>query len=105
MIQSLYGVKSTHKKSNTGYTVGATAVEMLKNNPNRVSFIVVNLSGNSLYMSTSPDVSSANGIYISPNGGRMILQWDVDFELVSQQWYGIATGAGSAVFILENISI
>jgi hypothetical protein len=29
--------------------------------------------------------------------------WDEDFELVSQPWYGIATGAASAVFIMEVI--
>lgn len=105
MIEQLYGVKSHYKRSSAGSTVGVTVVEILKNNPNRLSFIIVNLSGNALYISPNNDVSSSDGIYIAPNGGRAILQWDVDFELVSQAWFAIASGAASNYYLLENISL
>jgi hypothetical protein len=105
MIEQLYGVKSHYNRSDAGSTVGVAVSTILKNNPNRLSFIFVNLSGNAIYISPNNDVSSSDGIYIAPNGGRAILQWDVDFELVSMEWFAIAAGAGSNYYLLENISL
>lgn len=105
MIFQLYGIKSHYKKSDAGSTIGVTVDKILANNPNRLSFIIVNLSGNAMYISPNNDVSSTNGIFLAPNGGRAILQWDVDFELVSQEWFAIAAGAGSSYYLLENISL
>jgi hypothetical protein len=84
--------------------VGVSVVEILSSNPNRVSILIVNLSLNNLYISPQNDVSATKGIYIAPSGGAITLQWDRDFELVSQPFFAIASGAASDVFILENIS-
>lgn len=105
MLVDLYGVKSTHHLSNSGFTVGVAITNIIKANPNRLSFLIVNLSGNALYISPRPDVSAVQGIYVAPNGGNIQLTWDKDFELVSQEYFAIASGANSQIFILENISI
>ncbi|MDD5360452.1 MAG: hypothetical protein PHI02_09325 [Sulfurovaceae bacterium] len=105
VLEDLYGVKSFYHLSDPAFTAGVAVSLCVKNNPNRLSFVVVNLSGNALYISPRNDVSAAQGIYVAPNGGSVQIIWDRDFELVSQAWYMIAAGAASSVFILENISI
>jgi hypothetical protein len=104
LLQNLYGVKSFPQVNKKVNQVGVSAIEIMSSNPNRVSFLVVNLSANNLFISPENDVSSTKGIYIAPNGGSITVQWDRDFELVSQPFYAIAGGAASDVFILENIS-
>jgi hypothetical protein len=104
LLQNLYGVTSFPQINKKVNQVGVSVVEIMSSNPNRVSFLVVNLSANNLFISPENDVSSTKGIYIAPNGGSITVQWDRDFELVSQPFYAIAGGAASDVFILENIS-
>lgn len=105
MLENLYGVKTFPQYNKVVDQVGTTVVQILKANPNRVSFLIVNLSANNLFISPLPDVASTKGIYIAPNGGSITVQWDRDFELASYAFYAIASGATSNVFVLENISI
>jgi len=83
--------------------VGVAAIPIALNHPDRVGLVIVNLSANIIYISPLPNVALLVGIRLDPNGGSVSLAWDEDFELVSHDWYGIATGAASAVFILETI--
>lgn len=105
LLQNLYGIKTFPQTNKKVDTVQDSITQIMSANPNRVSFLIVNLSANNMYISPSNDVSSTKGIYIAPNGGSISVQWDRDFELVSQPFFGIAGGADSDVFILENISI
>lgn len=104
LLQNLYGVKSFPQINKLVSQVQNTVTQILSSNPNRVSFLVVNLSVNNVYISPQNDVSSTKGIYIAPSGGAISLQWDKDFELVSQPFFAIAGAINSDVFILENIS-
>jgi hypothetical protein len=105
LLEGLYGVKTFHQINQTVSAIGVASIPIMKGNPNRVSFLIVNLSANAIYISPMNDVSATKGIYVAPNGGSVLMQWDRDFELVSQTFYGIAAGAASSVYILENISI
>jgi hypothetical protein len=105
LLQGMFGINSTYQINKRTSTVGVTVESIMSNNPNRASFLIVNLSANNLYISPQNDVTATNGIYVAPGGGSAILQWDRDFELPSQEWFAIATGAASAVFILENILV
>lgn len=105
LLQDLYGVKSVHKINSVTDNVDTTLTKILNANPNRLSFLVLNLSGNSVYIAPDSLVSTTRGIYLASNGGSFIAMWDRDFELVSQEWYAVATANNSAILILENISI
>lgn len=83
--------------------VGVAAIPVLLNHPDRLGFVMINLSANIVYISPLPTVLATAGIMLAANGGAVSMVWDEDFELVSHEWYGIATGAASAVFITEII--
>jgi len=82
-------------------SVGTTAAEILKNNPDRVFWLVVNLSANVVYMGLSGDVSSTKGIRLDTNGGWASMSVEEDGEAVAYQVFAIASGAGSAIYVLE----
>jgi hypothetical protein len=105
LLERIYGLKTFYKINAKADSIGTSVTTILSANPNRVSFLVVNLSTANLFMSPDNDVSSSKGIFVAPNGGSVILQWDVDFELVSQTWYAVASASSSDIYILENIII
>jgi len=81
--------------------VGTTAAEILKNNPDRVFFLVVNLSTNIVYVGLASDVSATKGIRLDANGGFVSFSVEEDGEAVAYQIFAIATGAASAIYVLE----
>ena len=84
-------------------TGGAVAMQVLPNNPNRASFIIVNLSVNAMYAMIDEQVAAARGIYIPPNGGNMTASWWDDMSLVGYPWWLITPAGASAVLSLEVI--
>ncbi len=101
LLENLYGVHTTYRENPVTATLGVASGQILPYNPKRVGFIVVNLSPNSVYVAPKNTVSITSGIYLAANGGSLSLVWDRDFELCANDWYGIATGAGSAIYLLE----
>jgi len=83
--------------------VGVAAIPVALNHPDRVGIVFINLSANIIYISPLPTVLATAGVRLDPNGGSVSMSWDQDFELVSHEWYGIATGAASALFVSEII--
>ena len=108
ILESLYGVRTYPRENHTlpAAQVGAAAVRIAANNPMRATLLVLNLSANTIYLGLTADVNvppAPQGILLAPNGGSVLFQWDRDFELVTDEWWAIATGAASAVYVLENI--
>ena len=81
--------------------VGTTADAVLRNNPDRVFFLVVNLSTNVVYVGLARDVGAAKGIRLDANGGWVSMSVEEDGEAVAYQIFAIATGAASAIYVLE----
>jgi len=84
-------------------SLGATAQKLLENNPNRLGFIVFNLSANVVYLSLTNEVSSTRGVRLNANGGSIGMVWDEDFQMTAWAWWGVASGAASAIYILEVV--
>jgi len=102
VIRGLFGVDTTPNKNPLTNSVGVTAVKILSNNPKRMSVLIQNLSANTVYIGLKPDVSNTNGILLAANGGSITLQYDKDFQLVTNEMYAIASGAASSILVLEN---
>ncbi len=105
LLKSRLGIETRNQESPVGAVVNAASALLLPNNPDRVGLIIVNLSANVIYISPRDPAAAAAGIRLDANGGWRSFVWDEDFELVSHDWYAIATGAGSAVFWSEQIGV
>lgn len=102
LIQELYKLKTTPVENPVIAAVGTTAVLVLSSNPRRFSFTFINLSSNIIYISPNTEVSATRGIYVAPNGGFLSLNYIDDMELVTHDWYAVATAAASEIYVLEN---
>jgi len=81
--------------------VGTSAVEILRANPDRFQWLIVNLSANTIYVAFDKDVSSSKGILLEPNGGFASMHAREDGEAVTYPVWAIATGADSAIYVIE----
>lgn len=106
MLESLFGIKSFPKEQPylDPHVANIATQLFLPYNPQRVSFIVINLSENVVYIAPSNQVGTGRGIRLAPQGGSASLTWDRDFELCSHDWYCMATADASAFYVLENVA-
>ena len=82
-------------------SIGTSAEEILRNNPDRVFWLVVNLSSNVVYVALSEEVSATHGIRLDANGGWASMSVEEDGEAVAYAVHAKATGAASAIYVLE----
>jgi len=85
-------------------SLGITAVKVLDNNADRLGWIIINLSANTVYLSLKSDVSSSKGVVVSPNGGSASMVWNEDFQMTGWEVWGVASGASSAIYVLEVVA-
>jgi hypothetical protein len=81
------------------YTVRLATV--IQSNPDRLGLLILNLSTNTMYISITNGVSATDGIRLGANGGSLSLNVTDDGMIQTRTWYGVSTGAGSSVYVLE----
>lgn len=101
LLMERFKVKTRAVENPKITSLGVTAQQVLGNNPDRLAFIVQNLSANVIYLSLKNDVSSSKGIRLAANGGSFSCIWDEDFQMTGWAWWAVATGASSAVYAIE----
>lgn len=84
-------------------SLGTTAQVILANNPNRLGWVIVNLSTNIVYLGLTNAVSATRGIRLNANGGLASMVWDEDFQMTGWGIWGVASGAASAIYSLEVV--
>ena len=72
--------------------VAATVKQILKANPDRVSWDMFNLGTDVVYLSHDPVPTSTNGYYLDKNGGHIGMSWETDGELVAYPIYALSSG-------------
>jgi len=82
-------------------TVGTTATEILKNNPDRVYWLIVNLSAYDGYAGWDRGVSATKGILLPANGGYASASAQEDGELVIYPVYAVNLTAAGTWMIVE----
>lgn len=105
LIQRLYGVGSltTPTAKTTG---GAGSIgNALPNNGSRIAALIINLSPNVLYVLPGLAPSASNGIRLDPNGGRIILNFKDDLELVAMEWNVFDATGGGNYLISETVLV
>ena len=110
MTSTLYGAaaeflreryKGELTEDETSVTVGTAVSTVIGSNPDRLGLLILNLSANTVYVSIDNSVSATNGIRLGANGGSVSLNVTDDGMIQTRTWYGLATGAGSSVYVLD----
>ena len=104
IISDLYKTRTTYVANPVVSQVQNTVTKILANNPRRLAFVLVNISNVSIFISPDGDVSNSKGIILFPGGGSITLKFLDDLELVSHEWYAIATAPNANIYLLETIS-
>jgi hypothetical protein len=94
-----WGVRSQAAQKTV--SVGVAAVQIVPNNPQRLALTIINLSTNSVYIALDNSVAATKGMVLQPTGGSATFSLDEDFQMVGWEIWGIATGAASAVYVIE----
>lgn len=105
MLKANFGVSTTYNINPIVGQVLTSVTKILSYNPNRLGLVIVNNGAVSIYISPVNIVTVGSGLILVPGGGSITFKWDVDFELVSLEYFGIADGAASNIFIMEVVSI
>ena len=82
-------------------TIGTTDEVIAQNNPGRTNLTIINLSLNTLYLAPLRPASSTNGILLGAGGGSLALNYNDDLIQPALEWHAVASGSGSAVFVIE----
>lgn len=102
LVEATLGARTVSDDNRTVSTIGATAAQILRQTPTRVAFTIVNMSAFDMWVGPFNNVASTKGIWLSPNGGSLALNYKEDFDLVGLEWFGIAGGAGASILTLET---
>jgi len=82
-------------------TVGTSPTLILRNNPDRIFWLVVNLSGNNGYLGWDTLVSSTRGLFIAANGGFVSANIEEDGELVIYDVWAVNLNAAGTYLVVE----
>jgi len=102
LLQAQYGIKTDYRENPDGQDVGTTTVRICGTNPNRVGLLIVNTGTTTIYVGPKNTVTSTNGIPLPAGGTSLSLRWDIDMELVIQNFYALSSAAGGKVYVLET---
>jgi len=81
-------------------TVGTSVTQILREDPNRIAVVIINLGANSMYIGFDREISSTRGILLSANGGSYTAFWKEDFTLCARAMYAIAPAGSVSVYVL-----
>ncbi|MAF43781.1 MAG: hypothetical protein CMI54_06405 [Parcubacteria group bacterium] len=101
ILNQRFGVKTRPVEGDPSTQVGTTAALLVKNNPNRLALLIINLSTNIIYLGLTQGVASTQGIRLNSGGGSAVFTPESDFIAPSWAWWAIASGANSDVYTLE----
>jgi len=104
LLEERFKVRTRAVENPSGIILlGVAAQIILANNPNRLAWIAVNLSANIIYVALSNQVAATHGIRLNANGGTASMVWDEDFQMTAWGIWAVASGAASALYVLEVV--
>jgi len=103
LVNDKFGVSTRPVLNPVIQTVDANELMLFNNNPNRFAFLVMNLSGNILYILPDNGVTANRGIRLNANGGQYIAIYDQDFDMVGYSWFCIGSAPGTTLLSLEIV--
>lgn len=88
------------------FPTATTAITTLVHgNGDRVGLIFMNLGANPVNVGLTSAAGPNNGILLSANGGVLGMSVRDDFTLPSREWFVLATGGNSQMYVLELVRV
>jgi len=103
LIARLRGTAQTPRINRDATQATAVSAVILKNDPSRIFWLVVNLGTFDVFLAPDGSASATRGVRLAASGGAATAQWDEDGEVVAHEWQAAGNGGTSALFILENL--
>ena len=104
-LKKEYGVEVTGIRPAMLEEIGTTPGVAFKKNPNRIMYLLVNLSANIVYAVFDGAVSATRGIRLNAAGGLLSSSIKDDAALTQEEVHIIADGANSALFGFEVVEV
>ncbi len=105
IISKNYGVNVTTNVNPITDLVQTTSTKLLLNNPNRLTWYLINLSTSQIYLNFGTDVSMSKGFMVDSSGGIISFTALNDLVLPSYELFGISDVADRPIYLLEVITI
>lgn len=100
-IEKEYGIKVSGVRIPLLAAIGVAPGLVFRKNPNRIMFVLVNMSANIVYVAFESAVGAAHGIQLNAAGGMMASSIKDDAALTQEEVWVVADGAGSAIYGFE----
>lgn len=97
-IEDKFGIKTRSYSDPVTPTVATTVTQILKNNPDRLAYTIINLTAYSIYIAFDREVSTTRGILIPASGGSLSMSADEDGELVGYEVFAISATSTSTIY-------
>ena len=105
LLEKQYGVKTDIRINPLVTQVQTTLTQLLKPDPNRLAWTLINLGSNALYVGFDEQTSTTRGVYVAATGGVFSLLFNEDFSLVAFPVYAITTVAAADIYLVEVIAL
>lgn len=105
VLQTEFGVKTRSAVNPIVSQIGLTPTQLLSNNPDRLSWFIVNLGVNDAFITFDPYPSTTRGIILSSGGGGVNFIWSEEFDLVGYDLWGITTVGAVDIFLVEVVAV
>jgi len=103
VLDRRWGVRTRPITNRLVSSLGTSVTRLIPNDPDRLAWLIVNLSGNTVYLALTRDVSSSKAILLQPSGGSAGMVIDEDFNTVTYEVWGLASAANSAIYTVEVV--
>lgn len=104
LITLYYGDGVVTRFAESDVTIGTSAGQVVGPNPQRVALYVFNWGAAAVALGLTGAVTATTGLGIPSNTG-LFLFWRDDLALVGQGFFGIASGVGNAVHVIETFMV
>lgn len=82
--------------------IGTSQTQVMGNDPERVSVLLINLSSNTIFIGFNEGVGSNDGIILTPSGGNVAYDVTNDYILPTLQVNAVADGVTSDLYVLTQ---
>lgn len=93
-----WGSPTRRESVSPTFAADATVRKILNNNPNRVSWVLVNKGAVDAHVDVTPQVSASQGFTLAANGGFLSFLYEEDGEAAFEEVYVVAPGGATTIF-------